>query len=120
MEGCVFKPPCFTFLIAGMRLSLSSGPFTASMALTIYTRTLDNMFLLLGVTMPSDDRPSIQPGMQALMLLDPMVSAQDHAFGLGARLEGGQQGMRRRAMVAHPEFGLQGSRYVALLVTGRA
>lgn len=87
MEGCVSKPPCFKFLIAGRRLSLSSDPFAASMALTIYIRTLDNMFLL-GATMPSDGRPSTQPSMQALMLLGGMERTQSHAFGLGAPPEG--------------------------------
>lgn len=32
----------------------------------------------------------------------------------------GQQGVRQRTTVAHSEFDLQGSRYVAFLVTGRA
>lgn len=82
MGKCVSKPPCFKFLMAGMRFSLPSGPFTTSMALTFYIRTLhiEPPRLFLRATMPSDARGRIQIIPHAVTVVRAMARTRSHGY----------------------------------------
>ena len=99
MDRCVSKPPCFKFLMAGIRLSLSSGPMATSMALTFYIRTLLPL-LILRTSMPDDGGRSSEFNEQALVLLRAMARTQSHTH-VGSV---GQQGLHQRATTVHSEL----------------
>jgi hypothetical protein len=95
----VSKPPCFKFLMAGMRLSLPSGPFTASMALTFYIRTLciaPQLFLRATVRRDGrDGRRRTRCSPQAMVFVRAMVRTQGHCWRRqGARPEAAARNAR--------------------------